>query len=180
MKTLIIHPEDASTDFLKPIYENLEYKTVIRSNTSSEELRHQIQEHEQIIMLGHGTSYGLLNVAKIGDTYLTINSSHVEDLRSKRCIFIWCHAQNFVDQHKLKGLYTGMFISEANELFICKDGRLEEIDPSNDLFAEALGSCLLRHGADYQMIYEEVDHVYGALAKENMVAAYNYNRWYLN
>ena len=177
MKTLIIHPKDESTDFLRPIYENLEHKTVIQADTSDSELRRLIEQHEQIIMLGHGTSFGLLNVANIGKSYFTINYSHVDLLRNKRCIFIWCNADQFVLQHQLKGLYTGMFISEESELICCKEGRAEEIDPSNRLFAEALGRCLLKYEADYQMIFEDVDHAYGELARENLVAAYNYNRW---
>ena len=177
MKTLIIHPQDKSTDFLAPIYQNLEQKTVVRRDTSDEKLRRLIQEHDQIIMLGHGSPSGLFNVARIGSAFFSINYSHVELLRDKRCIFIWCNADQFVLKHQLKGLFTGMFISEENELFCCREGRAEEIEPSNRLFSEALGRCLLKYEDDYQMVFEDVDYAYGELARENLVAAYNYSRW---
>ena len=177
MKTLIIHPQDKSTDFLAPIYQNLEQKTVVRRDASDERLRHLIQEHDQIIMLGHGSPSGLFNVARIGSAFFSINYSHVELLRDKHCIFIWCNADQFVLKHQLKGLFTGMFISEENELFCCREGRAEEIEPSNRLFSEVLGRCLLKYEDDYQMVFEEVDHDYGELARENLVAAYNYSRW---
>ena len=178
MKTLIIHPEDKSTDFLAPIYENIFPKTVIRKDTLDVEVRAEIKSHDQIIMLGHGTPSGLMNVSRIGTGAFSINHTHVDLLRDKHCIFIWCDADQFVQKHKLRGLFTGMFVSEDRELFFCKEGRPAEIDPSNSLFAETLGRCLVEHKADYQSAFAGVDLSYGELARENKVAAYNHSRWY--
>ena len=38
MKTLVIHPEDSSTDFLCPIYETIQRKIVIRKGYSKKEI----------------------------------------------------------------------------------------------------------------------------------------------
>jgi hypothetical protein len=40
--TLIIHPEDASTDFLKPIYLPLKNKVVINRGSTDESLKEKI------------------------------------------------------------------------------------------------------------------------------------------
>ena len=73
MKTLIIHPNDRSTDFLKPIYAGIKNKTVLNKNVSENTLRQEIQTHDQILMMGHGSPSGLFNVAQIGNGFLTIN-----------------------------------------------------------------------------------------------------------
>lgn len=62
MKTLVIHPKDKSTDFLKPIYHGRNW-TVITGGTK-QEVRDAIDEHDHIIMLGHGTPQGLLAVGQ--------------------------------------------------------------------------------------------------------------------
>ena len=71
MKTLVIHPDDRSTDFLKPIYSNLPNTTVLTENVSQPTLKKAITEHDQIIMMGHGSPSGLFNVSsKIGRAHV--------------------------------------------------------------------------------------------------------------
>ena len=48
MKNLIIHPKDPSTEFLKPIYSNLEDKTVVTDGITKTELRVLIEIHDRI------------------------------------------------------------------------------------------------------------------------------------
>ena len=115
MKTLIIHPDDRSTDFLRPIYSGIKGATVLTKNVSKYRLEKEIKSHDQILMLGHGSPYGLLNLAGIGDGLYAVGEKQVPLLRDKRCIFIWCNADVFVKRYRLKGLYTGMFISEIKE-----------------------------------------------------------------
>jgi hypothetical protein len=62
-KRLIIHPKDKSTDFLKVIYAGRDDMTVISEGTK-EEVRKAVDEHDHIIMMGHGTPTGLLSVGK--------------------------------------------------------------------------------------------------------------------
>ena len=59
MRTLVIHPKDKTTDFLKPIYANRDW-TVITGGCTKEEVNKAISEHDHIIMMGHGTPQGLL------------------------------------------------------------------------------------------------------------------------
>jgi hypothetical protein len=58
MKTLVIHPEDKTTEFLTTIYANLNNKTVIKGGISKSELRELIEAHDRILMLGHGAPFG--------------------------------------------------------------------------------------------------------------------------
>ena len=59
MKTLVIHPSDVTTDFLKVIYSDLDC-TIINTNISHSKLKQLIKENDKIVMLGHGTEEGLL------------------------------------------------------------------------------------------------------------------------
>ncbi len=49
-KILIIHPEDRSTDFLKPIYANVENPTLVTGGVSKKELRELVDQHDQVMM----------------------------------------------------------------------------------------------------------------------------------
>lgn len=179
MKTLIIHPEDHSTHFLKDIYRHLDDATVVTKNISRGTLHELIRSHDQIVMLGHGSPSGLFNVAKVGDNGFTIGHLEVPLLKNKQCIFIWCHADQFVRHHDLRGLSSGMFISEVSEA-ICYsvDGSLEHVEASNSTFAEALGTALTVT-EDYQQVLEQVTREYEVLVPENQVAQYNLERWQL-
>ena len=58
-KTLIIHPDDRSTDFLKPIYASIEKATIITGGKSKNEVVELIEQHDRTIILGHGSPNGL-------------------------------------------------------------------------------------------------------------------------
>jgi hypothetical protein len=179
MKTLIIHPDDRSTDFLRPIYQNIKGATVLTKNISNYRLKKEIQSHDQILMLGHGSPYGLLNLAGIGDGLYAVGEKQVPLLRNKQCIFIWCNADVFVKRYQLKGLYTGMFISEVKEAEFCRvPVDQETVDVSNSRFADILGGTLTDDSPDYKMIFEHVKTSYEELATVNKIANYNNQRWY--
>lgn len=109
METLVIHPKDSTTDFLSEIYKDKNW-TVINTNIHKKLLKEQIKSHKRIVMLGHGTQFGL-----IGFNRLVVDSSLVYLLRGKECVYIWCNADVFVKKYGLKGFYTGMIISEYEE-----------------------------------------------------------------
>ncbi|MBI9068502.1 MAG: hypothetical protein JEZ09_14500 [Salinivirgaceae bacterium] len=137
MRTLIIHPEDETTDFLCAIYSNKNW-TIIRDDLSQDRLEEQIIAHERIIMLGHGSYMGLFGF----DDYV-IDEQMVYLLKDKYCICIWCYAAEFVEEHGLKGFYTGMFISELEEAF--KEDiypTIDEIQKSNQDFARVLNEVI--------------------------------------
>jgi len=69
MKTLVIHPDDRSTDFLSPIYEPVKNKTVITGGITKEQLRKHIQDHDRILMMGHGSPAGLVSVGRFPGIY---------------------------------------------------------------------------------------------------------------
>lgn len=142
MKTLVIHPADPTTDFLKPIYENNELlipDTIVNGNMqhiSKSRLKKLIKEHDRIIMMGHGTPYGLLGYMN----YL-IDDEFVYLLREKQCIYIWCNADRFVKKYGLHGFYTGMIISELEEARYCNvEATQQDVDEANSAFTFALKS----------------------------------------
>ena len=117
MKNLIIHPEDHTTTLLSQIYATLTNKTIIRGGISKPELLKLIESHDRVIMLGHGSPYGLLNRGQFPDAgFYIIDDSMVLPLKNKiSSVFIWCNADQFVQRHGLAGVNCGMFISEVQE-----------------------------------------------------------------
>jgi hypothetical protein len=139
MKTLVIHAEDATTDFLSTIYDGKDW-TIIKKNIGKSKIKSLIKEHDIIIMMGHGTDKGLAD----GDFNFLIDGQYVYLLREKICIGIWCNADQFFMKHKLKGLATGMIISDYMEANLyCVDATYQEIDDSNIEFAKAVKESLI-------------------------------------
>ena len=135
MKTLIIHPEDPSTTFLDIVYAPIENKTVITGDVSKTDVMKLMQEHERIMMMGHGSPAGLFAVGQFNNVgaYI-IDQSMVPYLKQKQNnVYIWCNADKFVDVFGLKGFYSGMFISEVGEATYCGlPGMSQEtVDESN-------------------------------------------------
>jgi hypothetical protein len=179
MTNLIIHPEDSSTNFLMPIYENISDATILRSGVTKDQVRELIDEHDRIIMMGHGSPYGLFSVGRFpGNNGYVIDESMVPLLLEKECISIWCNADQFMNRHQLYGFYSGMFISEVGEATYCglPGTEQETVTASNDYFAELLGEVI---NEPLSVIYEHVKENYGLLTEDNPVALYNHNRLYL-
>ena len=136
MKTLVIHPEDTSTDFLSVIYAGKNWTLISDIHVSKKELKAQIKAHDRIVMLGHGTEEGMGDMINMR---FLIDSGMVYLLREKETVCIWCNADVFAEKYKLKGFYTGMIISEDMEANMYAINATEdEIDVSNDLFANAI------------------------------------------
>ena len=179
MKTLIIHPQDSSTDFLKPIYTNIKRKTVLSKNVSRDKLLAAVRSQDTIIMLGHGSSNGLFNVSGIGKGMLVVGESLVEELRGKQLIAIWCNANLFIERHSLPALYSGMFISEVSEAKYCNvQGTQVMVDESNNTFAALLGRTLGEVPTDLKTVHSLVGESYEELGEVNAVAKYNSDRFY--
>jgi hypothetical protein len=180
-KILVIHPDDRSTDFLKPIYENLPNITVITGGVSYMNVRQSIIEHDQVMMMGHGSPYGLFSMGKFPNLGGCIIDSMMVDVLSEKNnnVYIWCNADLFVDKHKLNGIYSGMFISEIEEAEYCglPDTEQTVVDESNNMFAEELGKQLLME-TSLELVYDNTNQTYRELAQSNKVAKYNQNRFY--
>ena len=165
-KVLVIHPFDHSTTFLCELYENKGY-TEITYNPGNSELKKQIKDHDVIMMLGHGDCYGLF-----GFDRRIITSDVVYLLREKEVVCVWCNADEFVKKYELKGIYTGMIISEEVEAVY--EGVLAEqkdINLSNATFGRAM-KLFLESGDinDFHLTY----------GNENKVMEYNKLRVYKN
>lgn len=181
MKTLIIHPEDDSTSFLDIIYKPIEDKTIISGGLSKMEVMKMIESHDRVMMMGHGSPNGLFSVGQFqtNNGYI-IDSSMVPLLKEKNnSVFIWCNADKFVDFYRLKGFYSGMFISEVGEASYCGlPGTPQDVvDESNYGFCEIVSKYV---NEDTKSIYENVLKEYGEIAEENPVALYNHKRLYIN
>ena len=182
MSVLIIHPQDPSTHFLKPICATIQDKTVITGGVTKYELRELIKNHDRIIMLGHGNPNGLLSVGQFPDAgFYIIDYSFCGLLSAKKeNIFIWCHANIFGQRHRLYGLYTGMFISEVIETFYCDlwDVDMDQIEESNRTFASVVSRNI---DQPLNVLYENVlQQEYGQLAETNPIAKYNLERLYFS
>lgn len=179
MKNLIIHPADASTDFLKPIYANISDAIILNGGASKDQVKELITQHDRIIMLGHGSPFGLFSIGQfMGNNGYIIDSTMVDVLKHVECISIWCNADQFMVKHELNGFYSGMFISEVGEAFYCglPGTPQETVDASNHYFAQLLGEVI---NEPLSAINDYVTDNYGLLTEDNPVALYNYNRLYL-
>lgn len=138
MKTLVLHPKDKTTEFLSKIYLDRNY-TIIRENISTKKLKEVIKNHDRIIMLGHGTEKGLLGFGRF-----IIKASLVYLLRDKLSICIWCNSDVFFKKYGLKGMCTGMIISELDEAYDYNvKCTLEDIEESNELLSKALSNSFI-------------------------------------
>ena len=182
-KVLIIHPDDRSTDFLKPIYVNVENPTLVTGGYTKNEIRELIESHDQVIMLGHGSPGGLFSMGHFEDEtfgrgYIIDYSMNTALQAKTNSIFIWCNADMFVHYNNLKGFYSGMFISETVEATYCglPGTEQDQVDESNNLFAQILGETINK---PVNEIYNHVRLNYQTITEHNPVALYNYNRLYL-
>lgn len=136
---IVIHANDPTTQFLSQLYETREDVTcrITEASTNTQVFR-AIQRSDTIMMLGHGNPYGLFSTPNKKGKYerFLITDRHVEFLRGKICIGIWCYADEFAKRYGLTGLFTGMIISELQEA-IEHDitTTKEEIDRENVKFA---------------------------------------------
>lgn len=154
MKTLLIHVEDATTDFLSTIYDGKDW-TVVRKHIGRIKMTKLIKEHDVIVMMGHGTEKGLADV----DFNALIDGSYVYLLRDKINIGIWCNADQFFIKHGLKGLATGMIISDYIEANLyCVDATYSEIDDSNFKFAQAVKHSLILE--DLELTKDRIQETY--------------------
>ena len=180
MKTLIIHSNDRSTDFLKAIYKDIKNATIITGGISKSNVIQSIKEHDRIIMLGHGSPYGLFSMGLFPDTNGHIIDNETADLLQNKPenIYIWCHASSFVKQHDLKGFCSGMFISETREADFCgvRGSTQKMVTESNELFCDLVGTYVFQSAYE---LYDSVAKFYGIMSKTNKVAKYNHERLYV-
>lgn len=178
MTTLVIHPSDRSTDFLTPIYESIEGNiTVLSGDWPKDEVRELIEQSDRVIMLGHGSPFGLFSVGQFpSNNGYIIDESMVEALSNKpNNIYVWCNADRFVNRFpSLKGFYSGMFISEYGEASYCNTPTNPgDVEKSNDLFSAIVGKNIM---LEAKQLCEVAKAEY--YLSNNKVAEYNNQRLY--
>jgi hypothetical protein len=180
MKTLIIHPEDYTTDFLEPIYDRLDNKTVLRKEFSVAQVCALIESHDRVLMMGHGSPSGLFSMGLSTEfSSFAVNDKMVEALSSKKNnFFIWCHADIFVRNNNLKGFSTGMFISEPEEatlynVFIDDNALIEN---SNSSFSKIVSKLIMETPEE---MYFKVKQQYLEQNIANPIVEYNASRLFL-
>lgn len=174
MRTLVIHPEDPSTEFLMGVYSGLKDVEVIRSDIGLLKTACAIEDADRVIMLGHGTPQGLLSVGKFHSSNgLVISDGDAFRLTSPENIYIWCNADQYVQRNRLPStLYSGMFVSEMGEaIMMGLDVVPSQVNRSNHLFAKALKSALRYNNMTL------VKDIY-PIAHSNPVIRYNAERLY--
>ena len=115
-KTLVIHPKDLTTDCLAVIYEGRDWTVVRNPATTHEKIRDLILAHDRIIMLGHGTPWGLL-ASKGANRFgrYILDTSFLTLLKEKETYSVWCNSDEFFKKGNIPGFHTGMIISEVGE-----------------------------------------------------------------
>lgn len=148
--TLVIHPKDPTTDCLEVIYEGRGWDVIREYDALPARVLREIQKHDRIIMLGHGTPYGLLTGADTDYGFVRFHHYIVDyklakELKKKDTFSIWCNSDQFFKRYGIKGLHTGMIISEVGEeLAILGKAPLndEEMAKNMELFCGAFAKYI--------------------------------------
>ena len=171
----IIHANDPTTKALAHLYERREgISALINETSTNADVQNAIRGDSVIMMLGHGNEYGLFSKPNKKGKYerFLITDRHVQFLRDKTCIGIWCHADRFAEKYGLKGLFSGMIISEYQEAADLNiQTTKEEIDREITKFACRLRECIDRY--DLQEIplrMKQLDDV------QSELTTFNYSR----
>ena len=179
MKTLVIHTQDKTTDFLKPIYAFLKNVTIVDGKLSKNELKNLVIHHERSIFLGHGTSKGLSSINKYNynGEYIVDHSFKNILINNHENIYLWCDSDIFINNNKLCGLYIGMFISDIEESkrFGFNNVTQDEIDESNNFFSKILADNIFKPSRD---IYKNLIEKYSNFSIINRIASFNVERIY--
>lgn len=129
MKTLVVHPYDEGTLFLKEIYKDLDC-TLINENVTESFLKEKIEEHDRIVLLGDGTRYGLY-----GYNRFIIDFNFVNTLKNKDVIYIWDNSNHFAEKYYLKGFSTNLILFNYKKASVWVEYVSEDmIKEANDIF----------------------------------------------
>lgn len=107
--TLVIHRTDPTTTMLRQIYEGKGWDVLNDDYIDTEELHQLLQSHDRLVLLGHGTSYGLMGG--------NIGPQEAPYLKDKKLFVIWCNADAYFKSHNIgQGCFiTGNMPSDSGE-----------------------------------------------------------------
>ena len=148
----IIHANDPTAQVLSQLYEQREDITArITEMSTNGAVQRAIREDDVIMMLGHGNEYGLFSKPEKNGDYkrFLITDKHVQFLRDRTCIGIWCYANKFAEKYRLHGLFSGMIISELQEAIdLGVPATKDEIDREMEKFTICLKDCIETYGLE--------------------------------
>ena len=175
---LVIHPSDRTTDFLRTLYEGRDGARLLTCKASRKELGSilfHLRPGERVMLLGHGTDAGLFRLEEDGEYRLYVGHTMAYALRKHPVIGIWCHADLFARKELLRGLFSGMIVSEMPEAqkygIACTQ---EELDRENVNLAERL-RALFDHDVPFQEIPSRLAEMDTA---RTQLTRFNYNNFY--
>lgn len=175
----VIHAADPTTQVLSLLYQQREdVRMLITERNTSSDVQRAICADNAIMMLGHGNEYGLFSKPEKNGDYrrFLITDRHVQFLRDKTCIGIWCYANKFAEKYKLHGLFSGMIISELQEAIdLGVPATKDEINREMEKFTIRLKECVENYGLEQiPLRMKESDDVQSALTKFNYGNLYYY------
>jgi hypothetical protein len=179
MKYFVLHPSDFSTEFLKPIYQNIPDVKVITGGLSKDEVIKEIGQHDHIIMCGHGSGsgiYAINNFIGLGYMSYIIDREVVNIFKGKQITSIWCYAKDFIVNNSISNCFmSGMFVSECAEASLMGfTASQEQVDESNWCFSKNLGEHILKSPEEIHTAMQVGE--YAKLANTNPVASFNFKR----
>lgn len=175
----VVHATDPTTQVLSLLYQLREdVRMLITERNSSSDVQRAIRADNVIMMLGHGNEYGLFSKPDKNGDYrrFLIADRHVQFLRDKTCIGIWCYANKFAEKYRLHGLFSGMIISELQEAIdMGVPATKDEIDKEMEKFTTRLKLCIETYGLEQTPLrMKDLDDVQSELTKFNYENLYYY------
>lgn len=175
----VIHATNPTTQVLSLLYQQREnVRALLTERNNSSDVQRAIRADDIIMMLGHGNEYGLFSKPDKNSDYrrFMITDKHVQFLRDKTCIGIWCYANNFAEKYRLHGLFSDMIISELQEAIdLGVPATKEEIDREMEKFTICLNNCMSTYGLKQTPLrMKDLDDVQSILTKFNYSNLYYY------
>ena len=160
----------ADTATFAPLFKDIEGISLY--NPTREELEKVLAENptETFMCLGHGSPRGLFSADMRG---FLLDRDNVHLLKGRDVIGIWCYASDFARIHSLRGFFTYMFISNAQECSYNRCGNYvnEVVYEQNRLFAEKVRGLI----AENRPMEEWVDYLYESCDNDLDFVNFNYS-----
>ena len=160
----------ADTATFAPLFKDIE--GIYLYNPTRKELEKVLAENptETFMCLGHGSPRGLFSADMHG---FLLDRDNVHLLKDRDVIGIWCYASDFARLNNLRGFFTYMFISNAQECSYHKCGNYynEVVYEQNRIFAEKVRGLI----AENKPMEEWVDYLYESCDSSLDFVDFNYS-----
>ena len=160
----------ADTATFAPLFKDIE--GIYLYNPTREELEKVLAENptEAFMCLGHGSPRGLFSADMHG---FLLDRDNVHLLKDRDVIGIWCYASDFARLNNLRGFFTYMFISNAQECSYHRCGNYynEVVYEQNRIFAEKVRGLI----AENKPMEEWVDYLYESCDSSLDFVNFNYS-----